>query len=167
MPDNIATLTSLMMTERPTLLRLMLRIIKNRDAAEDAVQSLYEKIQKVENSLVIANPHAYLYRLASNQAIDHARKIKRQTDLQDSIHDLLWLEDETPSSEQQTIAKRELEAAENIINAMPEPMKTIFCLNRFHGLSQTEIANRFGRSVPLINRYIQRALDMLSSARQG
>ncbi|KXV75571.1 hypothetical protein AD953_06895 [Acetobacter malorum] len=166
MQDNIATLTTLMMKERPSLFHLMYRIIKNREAAEDAVQSLFEKIQRVEPEAVILSPHAYLYRLASNLAIDHARSLSRREDAQDSIHDLLWLEDDSPTAEQQLAGKKRLALVESMIESMPEPMKTIFCLNRFHGLSQTEIARRSGKSVSLINRYVQRALDLLATVQE-
>ncbi|PAL20950.1 RNA polymerase sigma factor [Acetobacter syzygii] len=165
MQDNIATLTNLMVKERPSLFHLMYRIIKNREAAEDAVQALFEKIQHVEPEAVILSPHAYLYRLASNLAIDSARSRCRREDVQDSIHDLLWLEDDKPTAEQQLAGKKRLAQVEAMIETMPEPMKTIFCLNRFHGLSQTEIARRSGKSVSLINRYVQRALNMLATAR--
>ncbi|MFT8517528.1 MAG: hypothetical protein ABF673_10725 [Acetobacter persici] len=57
MQDTLTVLTQLMVAERPTLLRLMYRIIKNRDAAEDAVQSLFEKIQRVEQTLIIGSPN--------------------------------------------------------------------------------------------------------------
>lgn len=166
MPDNIATLTNLMMKERPSLFQLMYRILRNREATEDAVQSLFEKIQHIEPEAVILSPHAYLYRLASNLAIDHARSRCRREDVQDSIHDLLWLEDDRPTAEQQLAGKAKLAQVERLIDSMPEPMKTIFCLNRFHGLSQTEIARRSGKSVSLINRYVQRALDLLATVRE-
>ncbi|GAL99137.1 RNA polymerase sigma-24 factor [Acetobacter tropicalis NRIC 0312] len=165
MQDTIAFLTDIIVDERPVLLRLMYRIIRNKEAAEDAVQSLFEKILRIEQPGLITNPKAYLYRLASNLAIDHARRIGRQDDVQDSIHDLLWLEDDKPSAEQHTAAKKQLENVENIIETMPEPMKTFFYLNRFQGLTQTEIASRHGKSVSIVNRYIHQALERLSCAR--
>lgn len=165
MQDTIATLTELIVDERPMLLRLMYRIIRNREAAEDAVQSLFEKIHRIEQPGLITSPKAYLYRLASNLAIDHARRLGRYEDVQQSIHELLWLEDDTPSAEQHTAAKKQLTNVENIIDTMPEPMKTIFYLNRFQGMTQTEIARRFGKSVSIINRYIHQALERLSCVR--
>lgn len=166
MQDTLTVLTQLIVAERPTLLRLMYRIIKNRDAAEDAVQSLFEKIQRVEQTLIIGSPKAYLYRLAANLAIDHARSLCRREDVQDSIDALLWLEDDTPTAEQSTAAKKQLARVEDMIETLPEPMKTFFCLNRFHGLTQTEIARRSGKSVSIVNRYIHQALDRLSAVRE-
>lgn len=170
MQDNITTLTNLITTERPKLFMLMNRIIKNRDCAEDALQSLFEKIQRVENSAIILNHKAYLHKLASNLAIDYVRKQKRHNALQESIHTLLWvenLEDDTPTVEQQASDKRTLALIENTIETLPEPMKTIFCLNRFQGLSQTEIARVYGTSIPLVNRYLHRALNILANTRDN
>ncbi|GBR02980.1 DNA-directed RNA polymerase sigma-70 factor [Gluconacetobacter liquefaciens] len=167
MQDNIAVLTDLISAERQKLLNVIQRIVGNPEAAEDAVQSLFEKIRRIENAAEIVNPRAFLYRLASNLAIDHARQAKRREEIQSDIHDLLWIEDDTPSPERTLFARHELEEIEKAVAALPEPMKTVFVLNRFHGVPQKEIAARMGRSIALVSRYICRALDIISSSRTG
>lgn len=167
MQDNIAVLTDLISAERHKLLNVIQRIVGNPEAAEDAVQSLFEKIRRIENAAEIVNPRAFLYRLASNLAIDHARQARRREKVQSDIHDLLWIEDDTPSPERTLFARHELEEIEKAIAALPEPMKTAFVLNRFHGVPQKEIAARMGRSIALVSRYICRALDIISSSRTG
>ncbi|MBO1324470.1 RNA polymerase sigma factor [Acetobacter sp. TBRC 12305] len=167
MQDNIAVLTDLITTERPKLLSLIQRIVGNPDTAEDAVQSLFEKIRRIENAAEIVNPRAFLYRLASNLAIDYSRRARRRETVQSDIHALLWLEDDTPSPERSVSARYELEMIEKAVEALPEPMRTIFLLNRFHGVPQKDIAARMGRSVALVSRYICRALEIISSARQS
>lgn len=167
MQDNIAVLTDLISAERPKLLNVIQRIVGNPETAEDAVQSLFEKIRRIENAADIVNPRAFLYRLASNLAIDYARQARRREEVQSDIHDLLWIEDDTPSPERALFARHELKALEKAVAALPEPMRTIFTLNRFHGVPQKEIAARMDRSIALVSRYICRALDIISSSRSG
>ncbi|CAI9120369.1 RNA polymerase sigma factor [Brytella acorum] len=167
MQDNIAVLTDLISAERRKLLNVIQRIVGNPETAEDAVQSLFEKIRRIENATDIVNPRAFLYRLASNLAIDCARQARRREEVQGDIHDLLWIEDDTPSPERALCARHELEAIEKAVAALPEPMRTVFILNRFHGVPQKDIAAHMGRSIALVSRHICRALDIIASSRSG
>lgn len=81
MPTNAAALTRLLLRERPSLLRLAQRIVGTAPAAEDVTQSLWLRIQRVEDDPPIANKRAYLYRLATNLAVDHARSDQRREDI--------------------------------------------------------------------------------------
>ncbi|NHN86628.1 sigma-70 family RNA polymerase sigma factor [Acetobacter musti] len=167
MTTSIAALTTLITQERLSIIRLARRIVGTREAAEDVAQLLFEKIQKIEEVSAIRNPKAYLFRLASNLAIDHARQARRREEFHEEIHDILWLEDAAPAADRQLGDREELERVEQMIADLPEPTRTFFCLNRFDGLSQTDIARRYGRSPAIVNRHIHRALQILSGARSG
>ncbi|PZR86803.1 MAG: hypothetical protein DI537_27790 [Stutzerimonas stutzeri] len=66
MSTNAVALMRLLLNERPSLLRLAQRIVGTAPAAEDVTQSLWLRIQRVEDDPPIANKRAYLNKLATN-----------------------------------------------------------------------------------------------------
>jgi DNA-directed RNA polymerase specialized sigma24 family protein len=58
-------------------------------AAEDVTQSLWLRVQRVEDDPPIANKRAYLYRLAANLATDQLRATRR--------HDALFEASDAPA----------------------------------------------------------------------
>ena len=165
MPTNAHALSSLLVSERPSLLRLIGRIVNNPSAAEDVAQSLYLRIQTVQEQAPILNARAYLFRLAINLATDHVRSEARRRTVQTEIDELLWLEDDEPSPEQAVLARDALGRVTRAAEALPEPTRTMFRLNRFEGLTQREIAARFDVSSTIVERHIRRALQALDEAR--
>ena len=49
MPTNAVVLTRLLLAERASLLRLAQRILGNAPAAEDVTQSLWFRVQRIED----------------------------------------------------------------------------------------------------------------------
>ncbi len=166
MPSNTATLTRLLLAERPSLLRLVLRIVGSKPAAEDITQTLYLKVQQVEDDIRIDDPRAYLFRLASNLALDHRRFQGRRDAMQTEIENLLWVEDDSPSVERTVLARDELQRVSQAVALLGEPTRTIFYLNRFKNLPQRAIAAQFGVSTTIVERHIRRALQALAQARE-
>lgn len=73
MLNNAAALTRLLLQERTSLLRLVESILRDRPAAEDVTQSLWFRVQRIEDDPPILNKRAYLFRLAANLAKDRIR----------------------------------------------------------------------------------------------
>jgi RNA polymerase sigma factor (sigma-70 family) len=169
MPSNAAALTRLIVAERRLLLRLVQRIVGNKPAAEDVTQALYLKVQHVEEQLAIEDHRAYLLRMASNVAKDHARFERRRENPQSEVDHLLWVEDDQPSAERVTLTlgRDDLRRVERALLGLAEPTRTMFRLNRFQGFSQRDIAAQFGVSTTIVERHIRRALKRLAAARDG
>ena len=81
MLNNARALTRILLMERPSLLRLAERIVRDRPTAEDVTQSLWIRVQGIDDDPPIVNKRAYLFRLASNMAIDRAKAGQRQNAL--------------------------------------------------------------------------------------
>jgi len=160
-----ATLTELLIRERPALLRMVQRILGSDGGAEDVIQSIWFKARGVDSGQPISNPRAYLYRLAANLATDHGRERTRRTRL--LAEHYLWGPDEVLSTEEQVMAQDELQRVLEAAEHLPEPTRTIFRLNRLQGMTQADIARRQGVSVTTVENHVRSALQRLAWARSG
>lgn len=167
MSHHVAALTRLLILERSALHGLIRRIVGSSAAAEDVTQTLFLKLQRVDDATEIQDRRAYLFRLASNLAIDRRRTETREKGHQAEIEDILWVEDPAPGAERTAMARLDLERVARALEALPEPTRSIFQLNRFGQQTQREIAARYGISTTMVERHIRRALEALSRARAG
>ena len=167
MPTNAVALTRLLLTERPSLMRLVQRIVGNAETAEDVTQNLWFQVQRVSDDPPIANRRAYLYRLTANLATDHVRADSSRTTIQAKAQAYLWDGLDQPSPEQEVIARDELARVLRAAEALPEPTKGIFRLHRFTGMAQAEVAAQYGVSTTTIEKHIRRAMAALQKARDA
>lgn len=167
MPSNATALSRLLLSQRPSLLRRLRRMLRDDSAAEDVAQSLWFKVRAVDDDPPIVNLPAYLHRLAMNAATDALRSSTRHgAHLEAEIADILWVEDDRPRPDREVIGRDLLDRIMVVIDALPEPTRAIFRLNRFEGLTQREIAAHYGVSTTIIERHIRRALKALDDVRK-
>lgn len=167
MPSNASVLSQLMIAERPSLLRRLTQIVGSEPAAEDVAQSLFMRLQCVDDDLRIANKRSFLFRLASNLAIDHLRAERTRARIQAEAHALLWDDGDVPDPRQIALANEELARVLKAAALLPEPTRGIFRLHRFEGLRQSEVANRYGVSVTTVEKHVRRAMSALRKARDS
>ncbi len=167
MPSNAIALTRLLVRERPSLLRIAQRIVGSAPAAEDVTQSLWLRVQRIEDDPPIANRRAYLYRLATNLAVDHARSEERRDDIHAQAQALLWDSNPTISPERIIDSFHTLQRVKVAAENLPEPTRSIFRMNRIEGLTQREISARIGVTTTTVENHIRRALTALGRARDG
>lgn len=167
MSSNATALTRLLLAERPSLLRLAKRIVGSEPAAEDVAQSLWFRVQKVEDDPPILNKRAYLFRLTANLARDHRKNEARRLALHAEAHSTLWDEDNEPSLEDALVSVDALRRVADAAERLPEPTRRIFRMNRFEAIPQRAIADRLGISSTTVENHIKRALAILAAARDG
>ncbi len=139
------------------LCKVIFRILKDKDLAEDTVQEVFVKLwekradYKIETSL-----KSYLYRAAINSAYNYLEKNKRYTKL--SLEESAIEPVDTFSVEDQ-IQARELEAKiSTALEKLPEACREVFILSRYEGLSYKEIAETLDISVKTVENQIGKAL---------
>ena len=167
MPNNATAMTRLLVAERPSLMRLAQRIVGSAPAAEDVAQSLWLKVQRIEDEPPIANKRAFLFRLASNLATDHVRSESSRASIEAKAQAYLWAEPEAPSPEQAAIVSDELARVLRAAETLPEPTRGIFRLHRFKGLTQAEVAAHYGVSTTTIEKHMRRAMAIFRKARDA
>lgn len=142
------------------LRRLLVARLGNRDDAEDALQDMWLRIDQLADR-PIAQPAAFLYRVAANLATDLRISTGRRM-----ARDTAWLDDqpdagEIPDPERVLAARSEWRAVEAAIADMPDRMATALRLFRIENRSQREIAEQLGISVSGVEKLLQRAYRKL------
>jgi RNA polymerase sigma factor (sigma-70 family) len=132
------------------------------EVAEDLVQETYLRLAP-RKVVAIHRPRALLMRIASNLALDHIRR--RKVDARALERARLGAAT-APSPHQKAEPLAALELSEAIL-ALPEPLRDVFVLSRFGGLTYEEIADHFGLSVKTVEWRMSRALAHCAEALKG
>ncbi len=130
------------------LLNYAMAIIKSEPDAEEVVQDIFFVLWKNKKSLTIhSSISAYLYKAVQNNCLQLIRYQKRKLNYQQDHQ----IENEYESlSPGEVLQYNELYNEINrIVDELPENCKTIFRLNRFHGLKNSEIAEKLAISINL------------------
>jgi RNA polymerase sigma-70 factor (ECF subfamily) len=159
------SLQTLFIASRPELLRFLRLRGASADEAEDLVQDLYVKIERLTVG-PIAEPRAYLYRMADNLLLDQRRAAIRRARRED-----LWSQD-GPGSEKSPsdpltvaddvlISRQQLHIVETALASLPERTVEIFRRFRIEGERQKHIAADLGISVSAVEKHLQRAYGVV------
>jgi RNA polymerase sigma factor (sigma-70 family) len=133
------------------------------EIAEDLVQETYLRLAPRKLAVAIHRPRALLMRIASNLALDHLRR--RQVDAR-ALERARLSAATRPSAHQSAEPLAVLELSEAIV-ALPEPLRDVFVLSRFGGLTYEEIADHCGLSVKTVEWRMSRALALCAECLKG
>jgi len=122
------------------------------------VQETYVRVCQVEQPETIRHPRSFLYAIACNIALDHAKRAESR--LSDSI-------DIEPESNQhfaaarsgdetydQVAARQEFEFFCEAVRQLPVQCRRAFVLRKVYGYTQKEIAEALGLSESTIEKHI-------------
>lgn len=147
----------------------LLRFLRARGAGEDAediLQELWLKVDRLEAEGPIADPRAYLFRMADNLMHDRVRASMRRANREQA-----WTEagfdpagqDETPSAERALVARQRLRRVEMALATLGERTQLIFRRFRLEGVTQSRIAQDEGISVSAVEKHLQRAYRVVAA----
>ncbi len=153
-------LRAIFLEQRPMLLRLLSARLASRDEAEDALQDMWLRLDQLADR-PIAQPAAFLYRVANNLATDRRIAGSRR-----SARDGAWLDaqsiaEDVPDAERVLVARDQLRFVQAAIDDMPERMSTALRLFRIEGRPQRAIAEQLGISVSGVEKLLQRAYRII------
>lgn len=134
--------------------------LKNKEDSEEIVQEVFLRVwEKRKKIKEYYSYKSFLFSISYNLIMDHFRaKLKKPEFFEAlSIHAKLI----DISSEQQIDYKNLKEHYLQIIEQLPPRRKAIFKMNRFEGLSYTEIAKRLHLSVNTIENQMAAALKFI------
>lgn len=101
MPTNAIALSRLLIAERSSLVRWVMRIVGSELVAGDVAQSLYLRVQTVEDHPPIITERSFLFRLASLDIAGRLQGEERDTVL------ALWRQRGKRAFEAETEARKE------------------------------------------------------------
>jgi RNA polymerase sigma factor (sigma-70 family) len=154
---GLAELQHLFSEVRGELLRHLRRRTRNQDLADDLTQDVFLKLTTVQ-AVIPDRRHgrAYLFRMASNLAIDHGRVEARRAEILSGSHVLFENVEESPESLAE--ARDQLRRIEEALTELPEKCRKVLILSQIEGMRHKEIAHQLGVSVSLVEKYRLRAL---------
>lgn len=160
-----AGLHAVFLADRPMLLRLLTARL-GAEEAEDALQDLWLKLAGGTTGPV-AEPSAYLYRMANNLALDRRRAQQRRLARDSGWADVQPAAREQPDAERALLSRERLTAVEATLAAMPDRVRLAFRLYRFEELPQRQVAERMGISVSAVEKLLHRAYRLIHDAGRG
>lgn len=160
-------LSAVLNVNRGALLRF-LRARGAGDDAEDVLQELWLKIERLEGVGPIADARAYLFRMADNLMHDRVRTIVRRADREQAWSAASYSatgQDDAPSAERVLAARQRLRRIELALATLGPRSQAIFRRFRIEGVSQARIAQEEGVSVSAVEKHLQRAYRLIAALR--
>ncbi len=148
---------------QPKILKYLRRLVGESDA-EDIAQEVFVKVGEAlggfrgESSL-----STWIYRIATNTAMDHLRKPSSKRSLQSTEdRDLPGDEDTGPVDDRPLldtllIRKDMNECIRGIVDSLPENYRTVLVLGEIEGLTNAEITEVLGISLDAVKIRLHRA----------
>ena len=156
-PDPFAVLVERHGTE---ILRYLVRLVGNREDAQDACQDALLRAHRAFARLAPdANRRAWLYRIATNSARNVMRGRRRRMNRTSDV-DLERLPARMTAHPEQ---RAELRAVARAVEALPPRQRAALMLRQFHDLDYTEIAASLGGSAEGARANVYQALKKLRS----
>ena len=156
-----------LIAHRAALLRYFIARRVPPDEAEDILQDLVVKLAS-HPSGPVAEPRAYLYRMAENMLLDRIRSEGRRRGREQA-----WVaaqsgvsldSDDRPSAERALIARERLAMISAALAALPERTSFVFRRYRIDGVPQRQIGEEIGISLSAVEKHLQRAYHAVIEA---
>lgn len=162
-------LRAALIEHRAALLRYFLARRVPPEEAEDVMQDLVVKLETHATGPV-AEPRAYLYRMAENLLLDRIRSDGRRRGREQA-----WVAaragpnleaDDRPSPERALIARERLALISAALAELPERTVRVFRRYRIEGVPQRQIAAELGISLSAVEKHLQKAYQVVIEARE-
>lgn len=152
------------------LVRWLAQKFGDIETARDIAQSAYLRVWRYAQTQKVDNPQALIFKTAANLAANEFRARKRLHTLkidpstasrENAIEQIAC---EQPSPEAAAVAREEIAASLQAINALPAQARRAFVLSRFEEKTYREIAQMLAVSESSVEKYIIAALKALRAA---
>ncbi len=149
-------------TYRDRVYRVILRVVGDASDAEDLTQETFLKVERSASH--VRDPDrvaAWLYRVATNVALDHLRRSRRKdsTDATDpgSEHRGTLLDVEIPSPASSLDAAESMDCVREYADRLPDQYRVVLILHDLEGLSMQQVADIMGSSMGATRVRLHRA----------
>ncbi len=157
---------------RDQLLRFLIARTGDQEEALDVLQEVWVKLRTSPTGPV-SNARAYLFRMAQNLVVDHARARQRSM-----RRDRVWSDERTQyypgcadavdrdqqNAEDRLLQQEEVDRLAAALETLPEGARRAFEMHKIEGLSHTEVAARLGISKSGVEKHMAVAMKYLRRA---
>ena len=151
-------------TFRPKIHRYLTHLVGEHEA-EDLTQEVFVKVsQAIETFRGESQLSTWLYRIATNAAIDKMRSLSFRQDAQKSSLDDsnededrdVWTGEKPPLLEQQFMRKERYQCFGNFVKSLPPHYRTVVVLSELGELTNNQIAQVLGLSLDTVKIRLHR-----------
>lgn len=174
-PPSGEMLVALCLQNRAPLVRFLYARLGGEAEAEDVYQDVYLKLTHADPPAALAQPLAYVYRVAANAALDHVRQRRRREERDEAWVDVTVTRSgnsavsDDPDAYSIVEQRQRLERLAKAIDALPPQARRVFVRLRVEGATHAEIAAELGvsksaieKSIAVAMRHLLKAMDDLS-----
>ncbi|AJD47475.1 extracytoplasmic-function sigma-70 factor [Isoalcanivorax pacificus W11-5] len=165
--EQRAELEHIFVTHRTRLCHAAMKILGNRERADDVVHDAYLKIIETDAALEVRRPMAYAFQVVRNLAIDRHRRNAFESGVFACEEEGEHVAAPTATPEVIAISRQDLELLAQAMAQLPERTRRAFEMYRIGGETQREIAAQLGVSTTLVNFMIRDALTHCRAALYG
>ena len=139
------------------LVHFLVSILKDREEAKEVSQEVFLRILQGPDPEDIRNPKAFIYRTASNLALNRIRykKIRRVEQGEPQQSEPV---SRTLDQERKVAVRQEMEQLLAVMETMPPRCREVFVLCRFYELDYRQAAKRLGISKSMVKKHMKRAV---------
>ena len=147
---------------------LAMRLTRNQEDAEEVLQDVFVTVyRKLEGFEGKSRFSSWLYRVTANAAFMKLRKRKTERaipveDISAAVVQSQRAEHEVPETADHRMTSMELRSAlSSAINKLPDDYKAVFLLRDVDGLSNKEVGDILGLTIPAVKSRLHRSRLML------
>jgi RNA polymerase sigma-70 factor (ECF subfamily) len=132
------------------MIHFLFRMVRNQAVAEELAQEVFLRVYRSRESYrAEAKFTTWLYRIATNLAVNHARDTRHERSSQALYLDqpdeesgtTPDLADDEPSAEQQLLQKERMAAIKTHVMALPERQRIAVLMHKYQGMDYREIGD--------------------------
>ena len=140
---------------------VVLRIVPERDVAEDIVQEVYIRVWRRAGRFDRdkGSPIAWLCAIARNCALDELRRRPRVAAAPDS--DIESVVDRSPRADQSLCDQEDLDRLHHCLDELAHNHRRSIVMSFFGGLSHSRLSERLGEPLGTVKSWIRRGLTQL------
>ena len=155
---------------RRPMMSFMYRMVRNQAVAEDLAQEVFLRVYRSRETYTAnAKFTTWLYRIATNLAVNHARdtrherpEVSMSLDEADAETGLMPdLPDGTPNVEENILRRERLAAIRSHVQALPERQRLAVIMHKYQGMDYRQIAGVLQLSESATKSLLFRAYESL------
>ena len=156
-----ATVATLYIEHIGELRRFLVRRLACVETASELAHETFIRYLAADFDVPIANPRAFLYRIAGNLAIDYLRTQPLSSSQIVDLESCDELPSEAPGPERYAMARQQLDCLRRAIDELPGRCREVFVRHKFDGIPQKTLADEYGVTINAIEKHLIRALVFL------